>query len=126
MSIYDTNWSRRLKIGSDINWKNFLVYYNYSFGTDTRKEDVESWSAALGYYYELRCSILAGYSNGDETVDAVIDDAITFRTDEVESIFIRGTVYFTETCGLTLGGMYEYRNSDLFRRELTGTLFKSF
>lgn len=126
LARYSGDWSRRLKAGATAYSRHFFADGNYSFGTDTKDVNVNSYSVSAGYYYELRYSLTAGYSHGDETVDFMRNDELIFRSDIVEAYFIRGSLNFTETSGCALGGMQEYRNSDLFRRELTFTLFKSF
>lgn len=126
LARYSSDWSRRLKAGATAYSRHFFADGNYSFGTDTKNVSVNGYSVSAGYYYELRYSLTAGYSHGDETVDFLRNDELIFRSDIVEAYFLRGSLNFTETFGCSLGGMQEYRNSNLFRRELTLTLFKSF
>lgn len=123
---YDGDWSERLKLGLSQYFKNFFASYSYKFGEDTKGVDVDSHSAMIGYYYELRYVITAGYTSGEETVDLLEGEEVVFRSDDVESVYIRGRYYFTETFGAALGGMREYRNSDLFRTEISASVFKSF
>lgn len=123
---YSGDWSEKLRIGMETGWKKLLAQASYTFGNDTKNENVSSYSVSAGYYEELRYSLAAGFSQGEETVDFLRNDEVIFRSDDVDSIFARGTYYFTDTFGCSAGWMQEYRNSDLFRRELTLSLFKSF
>lgn len=123
---YSGDWSRRGRMGLTGYWKDFYLDGSYAAGIDTKDENVSSYSVTVGYDYELRYSLAAGFSSGDETVEFEQGGDIQFRSDTVDSIFARASVYFTETTGISISGLVEERNNELFRRELSLTLFHSF
>ncbi len=122
---YGGDWAEKLKVGFSQYAANWFVEGTYTFGNDSKSQDVASWSATAGYSRELRYALAAGFGSGDETVEYFRNENVLYRTENVESMFIRGTYYVTETFGLTSGWMHELRESDLFRRELTLGVFKN-
>ncbi len=124
---YGNDWSERYILEARQTAGNFFGRYKYSWGTDSKDEDVETHSFSLGYEKELRYSISATYTDAEETIEIPIGaDDFDFLNEDVDTISIRVSYYFTHATGIYLGWTYETREEELFRRAHSISAFHRF
>ncbi len=126
LAKYNGHWSKKMKVSLTQNYRNWFADYSYSFGRDSHDHKSGSHALSTGYNLAQQLSLTVGVSTGDETVETGRAGHYTFRSDTVDSFFVRSELYLTGTMGVSAAYLIEDRNSDLFRREARLSAFKMF